>query len=289
MNAMLQPRFQSKVHPRKQRAWHYERDAETLPRERLERLQLRRLRATLKNAFDNVPLHRKRMQAAGLRPGDIRSLEDLALLPFTLKSDLRDHYPFGMFARPRASLARVHASSGTTGKPTVVGYTLKDIDTWATVMARSIRAAGGRAGDIVHVSYGYGLFTGGLGARWSAWTEIDQLRASKSALEIENGNFRASTGELTTQIQSLESVIEDLGARAALDPAQARAMDRLPAVVKARAAGGGAQTSAALSSVLSTSTVPGTWRMRVTISSPAHPRPALAQRRCRTPLQPSAR
>jgi phenylacetate-CoA ligase len=168
MSAMLQTRFQQKVHPRRHRAWHYERDAETLPRERLERLQLRRLRATLRNAFDHVPLHRKRLQAAGMRPDDLRSLEDLRRLPFTLKSDLRDHYPFGMFARPRASLARLHASSGTTGKPTVVGYTVRDLAIWAGLMARSMACAGVRPGDVVHNAYGYGLFTGGLGAHYGA-------------------------------------------------------------------------------------------------------------------------
>jgi phenylacetate-CoA ligase len=167
MNAMLKTRFQGKVHHRA-RASYYERDAETLPRERLERLQLRRLRATLKNAFDFVPLQRKRLQAAGARPDDVRSLADLRLLPFTLKSDLRDQYPFGLFARPRRALARLHASSGTTGKPTVVGYTRKDLDTWAGLMARSLACAGARPGDLVHNAYGYGLFTGGLGAHYGA-------------------------------------------------------------------------------------------------------------------------
>ena len=165
MSAMLQTRFQSKVHHRA-RPWYFDREAETLPRERLERLQLKRLRATLKNAFDHVALHRSRMQASGLRPQDIRSLEDLGQLPFTLKSDLRDHYPFGLFARPRKSLARVHASSGTTGKPTVVGYTRADIAVWSSLMARSLGCAGARPGDIIHNAYGYGLFTGGLGAHY---------------------------------------------------------------------------------------------------------------------------
>jgi len=167
MSAMLQPRFQARVHHR-QRAWYFDREAETLPRERLERLQLKRLRATLKDCFENVALHRSRMQAAGVRPADIRSLQDLVQLPFTLKSDLRDHYPFGLFARPRKLLARLHASSGTTGKPTVVGYTHKDIATWAELMARSFACAGARPGDVVHNAYGYGLFTGGLGAHYGA-------------------------------------------------------------------------------------------------------------------------
>jgi phenylacetate-CoA ligase len=167
MSAMLQTRFQSKIHHRT-RPWYFDREAETLPRERLERLQLKRLRATLKNAFDNVALHRSRMQAAGLQPQDIRSLEDLRQLHFTLKSDLRDHYPFGMFARPRKSIARVHASSGTTGKPTVVGYTRADIAAWSSLMARSLGCAGARPGDVIHNAYGYGLFTGGLGAHYGA-------------------------------------------------------------------------------------------------------------------------
>ena len=144
------------------------REAETLSPERLARLQLRRLRATVKNAWDNVLPLRQRMQAAGVRPQDIRSLENLALLPFTQKGDLREHYPFGLFARPRTSIARVHASSGTTGKPTVVGYTRKDLDTWSSLMARSLACAGVRPGDVVHNAYGYGLFTGGLGAHYGA-------------------------------------------------------------------------------------------------------------------------
>src|SRR5205085_2156833 len=117
---------------------------------------------------DNVPHYRKAFDRAGIHPEDCKTLSDLTRFPFTVKSDLRDNYPFGMFAVPRQQIVRIHASSGTTGKPTVVGYTAKDIDTWATVMARSIRAAGGRAGDIVHIAYGYGLFTGGLGAHYGA-------------------------------------------------------------------------------------------------------------------------
>jgi phenylacetate-CoA ligase len=137
---------------------------ETMPRERLAELQLERLRATVRNAYDNVALHRRRLESAGVAPEDIRSLDDVRRLPFTAKTDLRDHYPFGLFARPRESLARLHASSGTTGKPTVVGYTAQDLDTWADLMARSFAAAGARRGDVVHNAYGYGLFTGGLGA-----------------------------------------------------------------------------------------------------------------------------
>jgi phenylacetate-CoA ligase len=134
----------------------------------LRALQLARLRATLRLAYANVPHYRRAFDAAGVTPDDCRSLDDLARFPFTAKSDLRDNYPFGLFAVPRDKVVRLHASSGTTGKPTVVGYTQHDVDTWATVMARSIRAAGGRAGDIVHVAYGYGLFTGGLGAHYGA-------------------------------------------------------------------------------------------------------------------------
>ena len=123
---------------------------------------------TLQHAYDNVPHYRRAFDAKGVHPEDLKSLADLSKFPFTVKSDLRDNYPFGMFAVPRTQVARIHASSGTTGKPTVVGYTLKDIDTWADLVARSIRAAGGRAGDMIHVAYGYGLFTGGLGAHYGA-------------------------------------------------------------------------------------------------------------------------
>src|SRR5687767_5740612 len=133
---------------------------ETASRDEIAALQLSRLRATLQRAYDNVSHYRKAFDAKGVHPDDLKSLADLSKFPFTVKSDLRDNYPFGMFAVPRTQLARIHASSGTTGKPTVVGYTLKDIDTWADLVARSIRAAGGRPGDMVHVSYGYGLFTG---------------------------------------------------------------------------------------------------------------------------------
>jgi phenylacetate-CoA ligase len=136
--------------------------------EDLRRLQLERLRWSLKHAYDNVPHYRKKFDAAGIRPEDCRSLADLARFPFTTKADLRDTYPFGMFAVPMERIVRIHASSGTTGKPTVVGYSAKDIDTWTQVMARSIRAAGARPGDKVHVAYGYGLFTGGLGAHYGA-------------------------------------------------------------------------------------------------------------------------
>jgi phenylacetate-CoA ligase len=136
--------------------------------EELRALQLDRLRWSLRHAYDNVRHYREVFDAAGVSPADLRDLADLARFPFTAKADLRDNYPFGMFAVPREQVVRVHASSGTTGRPTVVGYTRDDIDTWAEVMARSIEAAGGRPGDLVHVIYGYGLFTGGLGAHYGA-------------------------------------------------------------------------------------------------------------------------
>jgi len=132
----------------------------------LRTLQLERLARTLAHAYDNVPHYRKKFDAAGAHPSDLKTLEDLKRFPFTTKADLRENYPFGMFAVPMESIVRIHASSGTTGKPTVVGYTRNDIDMWANVMARSIRAAGGRSTDKIHVAYGYGLFTGGLGAHY---------------------------------------------------------------------------------------------------------------------------
>lgn len=141
---------------------------EKASQDELRALQLERMKWSLRHAYDNVAHYRKSFDAKGVHPDDLKTLEDLAKFPFMGKSDLRDNYPFGMFAVPRERIARVHASSGTTGKPTVVGYTLKDIDTWANVVARSIRAAGGRVGDIVHIAYGYGLFTGGLGAHYGA-------------------------------------------------------------------------------------------------------------------------
>ena len=141
---------------------------ETASRDEISALQLQRLQHTLQHAYRNVPHYHQAFDAAGLQPGDLKSLADLAKFPFTTKTDLRNNYPFGMFAVPQAQVARIHASSGTTGKPTVVGYTKNDINTWADLAARSIRAAGGRAGDMVHVAYGYGLFTGGLGAHYGA-------------------------------------------------------------------------------------------------------------------------
>ncbi|MGW1864298.1 phenylacetate--CoA ligase PaaK [Streptomyces mauvecolor] len=143
-------------------------EAERMGRPELEALQLDRLRASLRHAYDHVGFYRQAFDKARVHPEDCRSLADLARFPFTAKSDLRDHYPFGMFAVPETDIRRIHASSGTTGRPTVVGYTQRDLDTWADVVARSIRAAGGRPGHKVHVAYGYGLFTGGLGAHYGA-------------------------------------------------------------------------------------------------------------------------
>ena len=139
---------------------------ERASRDELQMLQLTRLKQTLQHAYDKVPHYKQTFDTAGVHPSDLKTLADLSKFPFTTKHDLRANYPFGMFAVPREQVARIHASSGTTGKPTVVGYTLKDIDTWANLVARSIRAAGARAGDLVHVAYGYGLFTGGLGAHY---------------------------------------------------------------------------------------------------------------------------
>ncbi|WP_423195912.1 MULTISPECIES: phenylacetate--CoA ligase PaaK [unclassified Cupriavidus] len=139
---------------------------ETASPQALQALQLERLKWSLHHAYANSPVYRRKFDDAGVHPEQLRSLADLARFPFTTKQDLRDHYPFGMFAVPQDQVARIHASSGTTGKPTVVGYTLRDIETWSNVMARSIRASGARRGDKVHISYGYGLFTGGLGAHY---------------------------------------------------------------------------------------------------------------------------
>ncbi|MEI6115709.1 MAG: phenylacetate--CoA ligase PaaK [Burkholderiales bacterium] len=141
---------------------------EKASRDEIAALQLERLKWSVRHAYDNVPHYRTSFDEKGVHPDDLKTLADLAKFPFTTKTDLRDNYPFGLFAVPREKIARVHASSGTTGKPIVVGYTLKDIDNWANLVARSIRAAGGRAGDTCHIAYGYGLFTGGLGAHYGA-------------------------------------------------------------------------------------------------------------------------
>ena len=141
----------------------FDMEYETMPREALEAIQLRRLKATAERVYANVPFYRKKFTEAGLVPGDIRRLEDLRRLPFTTKQDLRDNYPFGMFAAPMDNVVRIHASSGTTGQPTVVGYTARDVENWAGLMARALSAGGATRGDIIHNAYGYGLFTGGLG------------------------------------------------------------------------------------------------------------------------------
>jgi phenylacetate-CoA ligase len=141
---------------------------ETASRDEITALQLQRLKWSLQHAYDNVPFHKAAFDAKGVHPSDLKTLADLARFPFMTKSALRDHYPFGLFAVPKEKVVRLHASSGTTGKSIVVGYTSKDIDNWAHLMARSIRAAGGRAGDMLHNAYGYGMFTGGLGAHYGA-------------------------------------------------------------------------------------------------------------------------
>jgi phenylacetate-CoA ligase len=146
----------------------YDPDAETMSRKALLGLQAARLKQTLESSYANVSHYRKKFDAAGVSPADFKSLSDIARFPFTLKTDLRDNYPFDMFAVPREQILRVHASSGTTGKPTVVGYTKRDLDTWADLMARCFASAGALPGDIVHNAYGYGLFTGGLGAHYGA-------------------------------------------------------------------------------------------------------------------------
>ncbi|HWM27869.1 MAG TPA: phenylacetate--CoA ligase, partial [Woeseiaceae bacterium] len=143
-------------------------DIERASIDELRALQLERLKWSLGHAYANSPFYRRRFDEHDVHPDDLKSLDDLAKFPLTSKTDLRDTYPFGMFAVPRERVARIHASSGTTGKPIVVGYTANDIDTWSDAVARSIYAAGGRPGDIVHVAYGYGLFTGGLGAHYGA-------------------------------------------------------------------------------------------------------------------------
>ncbi len=162
----------------------YNEEFETLPREALEAIQLRRLQATLARVYRAVPFYRRRFDETGVKPEDIGSLADLARLPFTTKADLRDNYPYGLFAVPLDNVTRIHASSGTTGKPTVVGYTARDVQTWAELMARSLTAAGASKSDIVHNAYGYGLFTGGLGVHYGA----EKLGAS--VIPVSGGNTR---------------------------------------------------------------------------------------------------
>ena len=187
----------------------------------LRGLQLERLRRTLAHAYDKVPHYRKAFDAAGIRPGDLRDLADLAKFPFTTKADLRENYPFGMFAVPMQDIVRVHASSGTTGKPTVVGYTSEDIDTWSAVMARSIRAAGGRSTDIVHVAYGYGLFTGGLGAHYGAETlGATVVPVSGGMTERQVQLIRDFRPTIIMATPSYLLVIGDEFARQGLDPSK---------------------------------------------------------------------
>lgn len=157
---------------------------ETLPREALEALQLKRLKNLVERVYSAVPYYRHKMEEAGVKPSDIKTLKDLAKLPFTTKEDLRINYPFGLFAVPFEKVVRIHASSGTTGKPTVVGYTKNDIDAWAELMARTLSAGGAHKGDVVHNSYGYGLFTGGLGAHYGA------ERLGAAVIPISGGNSK---------------------------------------------------------------------------------------------------
>jgi len=162
----------------------FNEEFETLPREALEAIQLRRLQALCERLYALIPFYRRKFEEAGVKPGDVRSLRDLQRLPFTTKQDLRDNYPFGLFAVPMEQVVRIHASSGTTGKPTVVGYTQRDIKTWAELMARTLSAAGVRRNDIVHNAYGYGLFTGGLGFHYG----IEYLGAS--VIPVSGGNTK---------------------------------------------------------------------------------------------------
>jgi phenylacetate-CoA ligase len=162
----------------------YNMDFETLPREALEAIQLRRLQETLSRVYATVPFYRNQFDASDIRPSDIKSLDDLKRVPFTTKQDLRDNYPFGMFAVPLENVVRIHASSGTTGRPTVVGYTARDIETWSRLMARSLCAAGATPNDIIHNAYGYGLFTGGLGVHYGA------ERLGASVIPISGGNTK---------------------------------------------------------------------------------------------------
>ena len=162
----------------------YNMEYETMPREALEAIQLRRLQTTIERVYANVPFYREKFQKAGVSPADIRSLDDLKRLPYTTKQDLRDNYPFGMFSVPMGHVVRIHASSGTTGQPTVVGYTARDIQTWAELMARSLMAGGATRDDIIHNAYGYGLFTGGLGVHYGA----EKLGAS--VIPVSGGNTK---------------------------------------------------------------------------------------------------
>ena len=190
----------------------------------LRGLQLKRLRWSLQHAYEKVPHYRKAFDGAGIHPGDLKDLSDLAKFPFTAKADLRANYPFGMFAVPMDKIVRIHASSGTTGKPTVVGYTREDIDAWATVMARSLRAAGGKSSDIVHVAYGYGLFTGGLGAHYGAEAlGATVIPVSGGMTERQVQLMCDFKPDILMCTPSYALVIADEFARQGLDPAQCSA------------------------------------------------------------------
>ena len=160
----------------------WNKEFETLPREALEAIQLKRLQATVERTYNNVPFYRKKFDEKGIKPEDIRSLKDLSLLPFTIKTDLRDNYPFGLFSEPMDNIVRLHASSGTTGKPIVAAYTQNDLNVWAEVIARTLSCAGIHKGDIIHNAYGYGLFTGGLGVHYGA------EKVGASVIPISGGN-----------------------------------------------------------------------------------------------------
>ncbi|PID40874.1 MAG: phenylacetate--CoA ligase, partial [Proteobacteria bacterium] len=160
----------------------YDIEYETMPREALEAIQIRRLQTTLERVYASVPFYREKFKQAGIKPADIQGLKDMRHIPFTTKQDLRDNYPFNMFAVPMDNVVRIHASSGTTGKPTVVGYTARDIATWSKLMARSLAAGGAGRGDIIHNAYGYGLFTGGLGVHYGA------ERLGASVIPVSGGN-----------------------------------------------------------------------------------------------------
>ncbi len=175
--------------------YKFQPEQETMPRERIQALQLERLKRTLRHAYDNVPHHRRRFDEQGVHPDDLKELSDLSRFPFTVKIDLRDNYPFGLFAVPRTRVVRLHASSGTTGKPTVVGYTRGDLDTWADLAARTMAANGAQPGEVAHNAYGYGLFTGGLGYHYGA----ERLGCTVTPM---------SGGNTEKQIQ----LIQDLGA-----------------------------------------------------------------------------
>ncbi|HEV8644453.1 MAG TPA: phenylacetate--CoA ligase PaaK [Burkholderiales bacterium] len=190
----------------------------------LRALQLQRLRWSLQHAYEKVPHYRKTFDAVGVHPGDLKDLADLAKFPFTTKADLRASYPFGMFAAPMDDIVRIHASSGTTGKPTVVGYTREDIDTWATVMARSLRAAGGKSSDIIHVAYGYGLFTGGLGAHYGAEAlGATVIPVSGGMTERQVQLMRDFKPDILMCTPSYALVIADEFERQGLDPAHCTA------------------------------------------------------------------